>query len=410
MASSKGTVARRLAGLVEKKTGVRIEPGYDSKGRSTEWYLEWRNGPTREAMRAVAEPLVRKVPGLDFTIGYKRASDDRHLVAAWIRQATHDDDAGPWSIDTAFSKTGFPDDIAGDDPVWVLVDYAFASCGGPNASAYNVVKHIAKIGVRGLRMEYVLDQHERVDAPVAASVVEPLLEVSSALSEDTRGRVRGLVDTLMSELAGRSPRSSDPRAQVLIAEAVHRVLAEAVNERQRHQALMSVAEGTPLYRLSMMLGKSPSTLSKRWPAAEFNAELAPLLWFHAHRQAWTRACAHVVSEVRALGNDVAQHHEVFPHLHWLELDERDSVSLPRLLTTTEVARKLVAAVPEVAERAWRERRLRRQLQGAARDDDHARPEVPGPALRELADLLAQYDAPPVPRRRGGVRTPRSRTP
>ncbi|REH31092.1 hypothetical protein BCF44_122115 [Kutzneria buriramensis] len=409
MASSKGTLARRLAARVEKKTGVRTEAGYDSKGRSTEWYLEWRNGPTREAMRAVAEPLARKVPGLDFTIGYKRTSDDRHLVAAWIHQATHDDDAGPWSIDTAFTKTGFPDDIAHDDPVWALVDYVFASCGGPNASGYNVVKHIAKIGVRGLRMEYVLDQHERVDAPVAASVVEPLLEVSSALSEDTQGRVRGLVDTLMSELAGRSPRSSDPRAQVLIAEAVHHVLAEAVNERQRRQALMSVAEGTPLYRLSMMLGKSASTLSKRWPAAEFNADLAPLVWFHAHRQAWTRACAQVVTEVRALGNDVAQHREVFPHLHWLELDERDSDSLPRLLTTTEVARTLVAAVPEVAERTWRERRLRRQLHGAARDDD-VRPEVPGPALRELADLLAQFDAPPVPRRRGGARTPRSRTP
>lgn len=411
MATSKGPLTRKLAQLVKKETGVRVKAGYESQSRgTTSWHLEWPNGPTVETMRKVADPMAETVPGLDFAVGYRRTGDDRHLVAAWMREAAHDDQAGAWSIDTAFARTGFPDDIADNDPVWAMVDYAFAAFGGPTAYAHTVVQHVGRIGMRGLFLEYWLDQHDAVDAPDLASVVELLLVVSSALSDDTLSRLRGLIDTMISEVSGRSARRSDPRAQVLIAEAIRGALVGPLDGHQRRQALLAVAEGTPLYRLSTMLGKSASTLSKRWPAAEFNADLAPLAWLRTHGQEWTRACANAVAEVRALGDDIAQQRDVWQQLHWLELEEPGPTSLRQLLPTPEAARKLLAAVADVAERALRERRLSRQLQGAGLEDDDVHTEVPGPALRELADLLAQYDAPPAPQRRGGARTPRSRRP
>jgi hypothetical protein len=75
----------------------------------------------------------------------------------------------------------------------------------------------------------------------------------------------------------------------------------------------------------------------------------------------------------------------------------------RLLDTPATARKLLAAVPQTCERARRDRTLLRPRGEEGRDDEPAA----GPALHRLAELLAHYEAAPIPQRRGGPHPRRS---
>ncbi|WP_033401112.1 hypothetical protein [Actinokineospora enzanensis] len=408
MAKGKGPAMRKLAQLVARRVQIRVDADYSTEGRSTKWHLTWDNGPTADVMRRHVRAVATSVPGLDVAeVGYRRDYSDRHVVAAWLRRAERDDrvDGGRWAAEGYFQETGFPADIAGDDPLWELVDYAFALCGGPDAYAERVIEHVAKIGLRGLRLEQWLDQPDDLDSDSVRRRVAPLLD-ASGLSERTRRNLHAVAADIVRDLAGNGPRHADPRVRVLVAEAARAALTQPVDDEQRRQALECVADGTPLYKLSSRIGKSESTLVKRWNPADFNRDLAPLAWLQQHEERWAQACTDAVAEVRA-NRELAEGRDIWLLLSSLERAAQDSgAGWQRLMETPQTARKLLVAVPETFSRIRQDRLTYRTLGGEPEDGELAA----GPALHRLADMLAQYDTAPPPRRRGGAhpgRSPRS---
>ncbi len=399
MAQGKGPAMRRLAVRVVERAGVRVEADYRSEGRSTKWYLTWANGPTVDVMRGHVRAAGRSVAGVDVAgVGYDRNYSDRYLVAAWLRRADRDGriDGSRWSADRDFQSTSFPSDLADDDPLWEVVDYAFDRCGGPSSYADRVIDHVAGLGLRGLRIEHWLDQPDGLDPDSARRRVAPLLAVSG-ISERTQQSLHGVIDSIMRDLAGNGPRSNDPRVLLLVAEVARSALLQPVDDLQRRHALHCVASGTPLSTASVQLGKSPSTLIKRWNPAEFNDDLAPIAWLRQHSEPWVQACTDAAAETRT-NRDLATDREVRALVSSLELSvHAGGSSWQQLLGSPDIARKLLAAVHESFAQLRRDR-LRYQLNG-----DHADELALGPALQRLADLLTQYDAAPPVRRRGGSR-------
>lgn len=395
MPKAKGPAMRKLAQLVSRRLNIPVEADYATEGRGTKWYLQWSNGPTVETMRRHAKAAARGVPDVDFAeVAYQRNYDDRHVVAAWLHCAAPEEHAGPWMADSHFRETGFPDDIADHDPVWELVDYAFAVCGGPGTHVGDVIDYVAKIGVRGLRIEHWLDQ---LDTPGAtAAPASPTLDMSM-LSDSTRRELSAVAAAVIRDLAGRGPRRDDPRVQMLVAEAARTMVARPVDDLQREHTLLAVADGTPLYRLSELLGKSGSTLRKRWDTTRFNRDLAPLAWLHDHVQEWVQACGEAVAEVRG-NKEISEARDVWLLSARLDRAADDAaVSWRRLQDTPETVRGLLTAVRNAQEKARRHDSLFR----SAGQDEQNDP-VAGPALERLAGLLAAYDAAPVPQRRGGA--------
>lgn len=400
MAQGKGPAMRKLAYLVTDRSGVRVEADYSTEGRGTKWYLQWANGPMVDVMRQHVQALANSVPGLNVAeVGMRRDYSDRHMIAAWLRLT--DDNSRPeearWSADGYFAQTSFPADIADDDPLWELVDYAIDQCGGPGANADSVIDYVAKIGTRGLRIERWLDQFDAPAQGMPQHWVTPLLE-PTGLSERTEQSLRAAVAALMQDLAGGGPRKADPRVRVLVAEAARSVLARLADDEQRHQALQCVADGTPLYRLSVRIGKSESTLVKRWDAADFNHDLAPMTWLRQHEHEWIDACTAAAAEIRA-NRHLAGSREIPQLLSAVELAiQAGNADWRRLLGSPDAVRLLLTSVNDTFSRRHWDRSAYRAV---GEDDDQAL--RPGPVLVRLTDLLAQYDAAPPPQRRGGPR-------
>lgn len=276
--------------------------------------------------------------------------------------------------------------------------YAVDRCGGPGAYADRVIDYVATIGVRGLRMEHWLDRPDDPDPSSTQRRVAPLLE-PTGLSERTQQSLRAAAAAIMQDLAGRGPRNADPRVRVLVAEAARSALAQLVDDEQRQQALQCVADGTPLYKLSARLGKSESTLVKRWNPADFNRDLAPMLWLRQHEREWIHACNEAATEVRA-NRQLVGSREILRSLSAVELAiQAGNADWRRLLGSPDTVRLLVTSVNDTISRRHRDRSAYRAV---GEDDDQAL--RPGPALVRLADLLAQYDAAPAPQRRGGPRS------
>jgi hypothetical protein len=390
---------RKLAQLVAKRAVIRVEADYSAQGRATTWYLQWGDGPSVDVVRRHVQAVAKSVDGLDFAeVGYRRNYTDRHMVAAWLLQSDLENEYADvtWAAQRYFDQTSFPADIADDDPLWDLVDYAFDLCGGPGAYADRVIQHVAGIGLRGLRMEHWLDQIDTADPAAAARHLVPLLAVSG-LSERTQESLRAVTAAIVRDLAGNGPRQADPRVRVLAAEAARAALTQPLDDQQRRIAVQCVADGTALYKLSRWIGKSDSTLVKRWSTDEFNRDLAPVAWIRQHQDEWARTFLAAVAELEANADLIRHNRDVRQLLHSVKaVLDREGTGWQRLLGSPETARTLLAIVEEDRSALLRDRKKYRPVDEAL---DSALD--PGPALRRLTDLLAEYDAARPPRRRGG---------
>lgn len=391
----------KLARLVGKRTGIRVEAGFRTEGRSTHWHLQWSNGPSAEVMGKHAKAAAKSVPGIAVAdVGYQRDYGDRFVVAAWLRGVQRDGrdelDGLRYAADSYFWSTSFPQDIPDDDELWSLVDHAFEVCGGPSTYSQRVIEHIVDVGINGLRIERWRSAPARRDPRDAAASEMPKLDVS-VLSQHTRSQLAGVVSAIKRELVGRGPHSRDLLVQVMVGEATREILQRQIDQDQRRQALLAVADGTPLYQLSSMLGLSPSTLGKRWDTEQFGRDLAPLVWLREHDEEWTRACVAAAAAARANSDDLRAARDM-PYLVGTLERTADTAAggWRRLIGTPDSARSLLEADRQARESARSRRRQWSNTRHEPEDD------VPDAALARLAELLAQYDAAPVPRRRGGA--------
>ncbi|CAL9677610.1 hypothetical protein SUDANB95_07936 (plasmid) [Actinosynnema sp. ALI-1.44] len=427
MARSKRPAMLKLARAVTEVLDVVVDAGFDTEGRSTKWYLTWGNGPTVDQVRRVVRAMARDFPDIEADqVGLRRNPGDRHVVAAWLHRAAHDDRVGPFAAETRFGETsfevddrrrpaqpapglrrrsrqGYTADILNDDPVWELVDYAFDACGSSTAYSDQVVRHVESIGgPQGLRIEHWLDRLDRLDPAVDDPPVPPALDVS-AISDRTRRELASVVDTMVHELCGRSPRRHDARVRMLAAEVARSVLQQAAHDGgQRSAALLAVAGGTSLSWLSRLLGKSPWTLGKRWPAERFGADLASLVWLRTNREMWARACAAAVAAIRSGPSWLVEDRELAAPLLALDRAVRDAgENWTRLTGTPDTARELLREVAAAQDRHARDRRIMANL--GFEDRTVVPADVPRSELAALEDLLKRYDSAPPPQRRGGAR-------
>ncbi|MFI5736074.1 hypothetical protein ACIA49_38530 [Kribbella sp. NPDC051587] len=392
---------RKLALLVAKRAAIRVEADYSTEGRSTKWYLQWDNGPSKALMLRHAKAAAKAVDGLDVAeVGFRRYCSERHVVAAWLLRSP-DLDTGHarilWASETYVDKISFPDDLADDDPLWELVDYAFDLCGGPSTSADTVLTHVARIKLRGLRMEHWLDQIDSADPATASQHLGPLLS-AAGLSERTRENLRSVTADIMHDLSGNGPRQADPRVRVLAAEAARAALTQPLDDEQRRLAIESVAAGTALYKLSRWIGKSDSTLLKRWNTAEFNEDLAPVAWVRQHHTKWAQAFLAAIAELEANHDLVRHNRDIRQMVNMAKaVLGREDANWQSFLGSPETARTLIAAAElDLAE----QQRDRKKYRLVDETDDSGL--QMGPALQRLAELLAEYDAARPPQRRGGA--------
>jgi hypothetical protein len=239
---------------------------------------------------------------------------------------------------------------------------------------------------------------------------------ASMLAESTRRELDAVTAALVRDLAGNGPRRTDPRVGVLVAEAARAMLTQPLDDEQRRQALECVAEGTPLYTLSARIGKSHSTLAKRWNPTQFNHDLAPLAWLRQHEQQWAQACLDAAAEARTSSQTTQGRHgwPVLALVSSLEHAATDShAGWRRLRDTPRTARTLLTALPQTHTRARQDRPPPGPPDRHDHDDKLAAEPAAGPALQRLGALLAQYDTAPTPPRRGGAhpaRPPRHTNP
>lgn len=86
--SSRSRAAWDLHRRLEMETGVPVEVSWDKSAtsRGWAWHVNWSDGPTRPAMRALAERVLREIGGLEADrLYYSRIVQRRALALAMIR-------------------------------------------------------------------------------------------------------------------------------------------------------------------------------------------------------------------------------------------------------------------------------------------------------------------------------------
>lgn len=382
---SKRDAMNKLAHAITTRTGIRIEVDWRQNGRSKSWYLQWGNGPSVERMRRHVKNAVRSVPGITASeVEYQRSHSDDFAVAAWIRGVLLESRGTPrdfrYLADSYFNKTSFPDDIGDDHEVWALVREAFDACGGPGAYRQDVIDHIASVGINGLRVERWF-RHQDVPDLRTANEPSPALKLDdSTLTPTTHSAIDSALTAIKRDLLGDSPHRDVPMAQFFASEHARAALTRRIDQDQRAQALLIVADGSSLEKLSTMLGLPKEALSQRWNAAEFARDLVPLVRLREHAAIWEKACTAVHSAFR---DDPG----ATDALSWDARNALANLSFAVERGDLQTWHRLVAFVPVV-----------RQLL-----DDARRTPPPGTrdALHELDVLLAEFDHVQPPDLAGG---------
>lgn len=390
---SKRDAMHKLARAISARTGLLIETDWRKSGRSTSWYLSWSDGPAVQRMRRHVTKAARSVPGITASeVEYERGHTTDHVVAAWVRGMCREQLGTPRDFrhmaHTYFRTTSFPDDIGDDDEIWNLVRGAFDACGGPDTPEGTVIDHIVTVGINGLRVEHWL-RHRDTPLPRSGTEAEdpaPRLG-ETELSASALNAIDSALTTARQDLLGGSPHRGLPLAQFFAAEHARTALIRQADQQQRTQALLIAADGTPLEKLSAMIGLPEQALSQRWDSDAFARDLAPLAWLRANAAAWTHACTAVHGAFRAAPG-------ARDSLSWDARNALTNLSFAVEAGDLSTWYPLVALVP-----------VARQLLDGLR---HAPPQGTHDALHELDVLLAEFDTVRAAATTEGKRKPNTR--
>ncbi len=374
---SRSSAIRKLARMLQVKTGVRVEATYDqySSHKTAGWYLTWCDGPTIDTMRRRATAAARGLAEVDTAqLRLRRESTDAAEVAAFLAFVLpHPAMVKEPPLDAlmSHSTTDFPGKI--DQQVWDMARFALAQ---PElADTYDkgrkAIDYIVKVGLNGLRLDMWLTGAGR---QADCQPVPPAVE-TDVVSGKVRRDLERMIDTVQAELVGGSAHHDDPRVQLLVAETSRQLLLEIVDQHQRRTAAHALVDGAGLSSLSSMIGLAPRTLGMRW-GKHLDSDLAPLTWLRDNAAAWASACA-------AAGGALRGSRGFYPDQEtrqdlWI-LNDADATRGWRVLVQTPDAARRVLAVTRNRQPAGTEEALR-DLEAQLQAHDQAQP----PGSRERA--------------------------